>query len=691
MGLLMLLTMSSYAQSIDSVQVQESYPLENQVENITENNDAEFDASQWNDDLEDLSQKQVNLNSLNENELRRLFLINEQQISNLLAYTAEYGPIASVYELQLIEGFNQEIIEQLIPYICLDFQPIEKFQWEKALRYGHGETIARYKRVLEPQSGYERNNDSIRVTSPNNYYLGSPDALGLRFLYKYKDRVQYGLVAEKDPGETLLPKADSLKKGFDFYSAHLYLNDFGKLKHLAIGDYHLQFGQGLTFWSGLAMGKASGMLPQRKRATAIRPHASANEINFLRGVAVSTELKHLTITAFASSRKRDANQLAGDTVNSEESLFSSLQETGYHRTAGELADRKRVREFIAGGNMAFREDRFRVGFTAYHISYNGNFKPSDALYSQFQAGISENTFAGIDYSYSYKRLTCYGEGSYQLGHGLAQVHGLSFTADPALSVALIFRDYRKDYNNSFSAAFGEGSKNTNERGMYAGIITTPYRSVSLTAYADFFQYPWLRYRIDAPSTGHEYSAQLVYMLGRKGNTSLRFRYSLTPLNGSSENRIVQPVSQSERFYWQWQLNWQAFSWLKTGNKVYLVKKNSTEGIKSQGYFVCQDFQFIPGKWESRISFRYALFDTDSYETRMYAYENDIPGGFSVPALSGKGSRCYMMLYFRLLRYLQVWIRYSRTFYSNINYISDGPSRIEGNVKSEVECMMKIRL
>ena len=56
------------------------------------------------------------------------------------------------------------------------------------------------------------------------------------------------------------------KNGFDFYSGHLYLRGFGKLKALALGDFHAQFGQGLTVWSGLAFGKSADVMTSKRNA-----------------------------------------------------------------------------------------------------------------------------------------------------------------------------------------------------------------------------------------------------------------------------------------------------------------------------------------------------------------------------------------------------------------------------------------
>ena len=52
----------------------------------------------------------------------------------------------------------------------------------------------------------------------------------------------------------------------------------------------------------------------------------------------------------------------------------------------------------------------------------------------------------------------------------------------------------------YTNAFTENTYPTNEKGFYAGIINTgrdnPWR---IDAYADFYKFPWLRYRVDAPS------------------------------------------------------------------------------------------------------------------------------------------------------------------------------------------------
>ena len=82
--------------------------------------------------------------------------------------------------------------------------------------------------------------------------------------------------------------------------------------------------------------------------------------------------------------------------------------------------------------------------------------------------------------------------------------------------------------------------------------------------------------------------------------------------------------------------------------------------------------------------RYALFDTDSYETRIYTYENDVMYGFSVPALEGTGIRCFLLVSWKPWRFLEIWARYAQTFYNDRNVIGTGLETIEGNMKSEIK-------
>jgi len=678
-----------YAQQIDTTKYTGGEEIEQQIENLAERSDVEMDYSDWVEELNLLRVRPVNLNSGDENELRRLFFLNELQIKNLLEYTTQYGQLASIYELQVIEGFNEKIVSQILPFITLSAYVPEKFSLKRALKYGGTDVMFRYQRVLQQQAGYADVPDSVRLESPNSYYLGSQNSLFLRVQYAYKDYLKFGLVCDNDAGETFLPKSDTLHKGFDFYSMHLFLKNIGKIKQLAIGDYHVQFGQGLTMWSGFSMGKAAGSVVMRKRAPALRPHASSNEYAFLRGAATTVALGKIDLTAFYSNRKVDANFVPSDSINSTEDMVTSLQETGYHRTPGELADKGSNHEIAEGGHIAWNGQRLRAGITLYHISYAIPFETQDALYKKFQPVLNSNTYAGLDYSYNFKTLTLYGEACKQVDYGMAFLQGLSYSPDTRLALAVIYRDYQKNYLNNLSAAFGESSTNTNEKGLYVGIVATPFTKITITAYADMFRYEWLHYQVDAPSGGQEYSAQAAYNISRRGDIIFGYRCLVNPMNYSLNSEKMNSIGESNRDYFRIQLNYQAMPWLKVQSRIEITKRQAPDKAGESGYIIYQGFQIKPVEKDWALGFRYSLFDTDSYDTRLYTYEQDVPYSFSVPAFSGKGSRFYALLNAKISRNISFILRFAQTWYSDRNVISSGPDEISGNRKSDVKGVLKL--
>lgn len=59
--------------------------------------------------------------------------------------------------------------------------------------------------------------------------------------------------------------------------------------------------------------------------------------------------------------------------------------------------------------------------------------------------------------------------------------------------------------------------------------------------------------------------------------------------------------------------------------------------------LCQDLSFTPRALPVTVWLRYALCTSDGYDSRLYAWENDLHSYFSIPALYGECSRSYVMV------------------------------------------------
>jgi hypothetical protein len=107
-----------------------------------------------------------------------------------------------------------------------------------------------------------------------------------------------------------------------------------------------------------------------------------------------------------------------------------------------------------------------------------------------------------------------------------------------------------------------------------------------------------------------------------------------------------------------------------------------------GFLFYQDFIYKPQGKPYQISLRYAHFAMDSYDARIYAYENDLLYVFSVPPYFGKGSRIYAMTKFKIKRRVDLWVRWSQWFYNDRNSISSGNNEILSNRRDEIKIQVR---
>ncbi len=668
-----------------------SETLEEKIEQLSGNTDTELDYSEIVDELLQYIKNPININTASQRELQQLQL-NDLQINNLSSYIQKYGELTSPFELNMIEGFDSTLVTSLTPFITFELKPYGvDLTLNNLLKYGKNTLIMRYQQIPEEQKGYMPIDDSSYLAKPNSRYLGGPEKLYLRYGYSFYNKLRFGVTMEKDAGETFLPKADTMKKGFDFYSFHFFYAGKKFLKYLALGDYHVQFGQGLTMYSSMAFGKSPNAITNRRIAQPLKPNTGANENLFMRGAAATiTPLKNTDLTFFYSSKKVDANVQATDSLSAEDFYISSLQESGYHRTPNELAGKNSVQQTVYGGNIQTRVKMFRLGATAVHTELGKELLRSNSLYNKFDFRGKSLTNYGFDYAVILKSLTLFGEVSGSDNGGKALLAGATATPDPRLALSLIYRNYSKDYQNLFSNAFAEGSRNSNEKGLYIGILVQLQKKVSLSAYADHFWFPWLRYRVDAPSHGKEYLAQLTYSPSRVTEIQFRYRMQQKQLNPSGADGYTDYPEPETRQNFRVNLSFRPNEIITLKSRIEATTWETPGFDKRKGFLVYQDIAYNHPEKPWQLSSRFALFDTDTYNERLYAYESDVLYAFSIPSYYYKGSRFYVMGKYSFGRRMDVWLRYAITHYANKQVIGSGLDEIQGNRKSEIKVQVRFR-
>ncbi len=661
---------------------------EQKVEKIASNTDGDLDYSDLLQEMDYYLKHPLNLNTAQASDLQNLFMLNDIQISNLLTYIAKNGKLLSIYELQAIDGFDVATIAAIMPYVKVSTEGASKFSFRDLMEYSSHDLFIRYQRTLEEQAGYSPISDSALAESPNSRYLGSPDKVFVRYRYKFFNKVSFGITAEKDAGEQFF--AGAQKYGFDFYSAHLMVSNMGIVKAAVVGDYHVQFGQGLTFWTGMGFGKSSDVINIKKLAQGLRPYTSVDENLFMRGAAVTLGIKGFELTTFYSNKKIDANSISVDSTTNELLVISSLQETGLHSTPSEVADRKSLGQQVFGGHFGYRNRRLNVGITAAQTLFAADLQRNLQLYNQFDFTGKHLLNMGIDYSYVIRNINIFGETSRSWNGGMAYLDGVMISLDPHVSVSVLYRNYQKNYQALYTSAFAEGSSNSNEEGIFTGLTLKFNPKWNLSSYCDFYNFNWLKYRVNAPSKGQDYMAQLNYKPSKKFEIYLKYRYELKKENNSDATNVIEYIQDLKKQSIRLNLSCQISPSITLKNRVEYQIYKAGDKAAEHGYIIYQDIRYKPEKLPFTLSARYALFQTDSYDSRIYAYENDVLYSYSIPGFYYKGSRFYILAKVRLQRHLDFWIRYSITNYSNQSVVSSGLNEIQGNHKSEIKAQLRLK-
>ncbi|MCH2021078.1 MAG: helix-hairpin-helix domain-containing protein [Saprospiraceae bacterium] len=660
------------------------------IENIVSESESEdFDFGTEFEYLEAYQNNPLDLNNATEEELTDFGLFSAIQIQSLLLYRKRFGQIFSLYELQGVPTFDLKTIVRLTPYISVSAtKEIEKMNFAKMFKWGRHQIFARYQRILEVQKGFT----PLDPGETGARFLGSPDKFYMRYRMTYKDRMSFGLTMEKDAGEEFFTGTN--KQGFDYYSGHFYLKNISKNVHsIALGDFQVFFGQGLTIWGGFGIRKGAQVLNIKRISLPIRPYTSVNEALFMRGAAGHFQFlknKNLEVTVFGSYRLRDANLKTEIDSLVEELDFevSSLQEIGYHRTASEIENENSIGLLTSGARIRYLGKTWHVAGNFVHNYLTNPLVRNSSLYQKFQFSGNQSVNGSLDYSFRYRNLQFFGETAVNNKGGVATINSLMAELDPRVSFAVLHRYYDPKYYTLNGNAFGESADVSNESGLYLGMESRFGAGFKLSTYFDIFQFPWLRYQVDAPSKGYEIFGKLEYSPNYFITAYLQYRFEQKGRNISGNTSNIDQIINHDRQNLRFQFNYDVSPQFSLRSRVEFAFYQDEEF--NQGIVVYQDLIFKPQIIPIKLQVRLAFFDTDNFDTRIYAYENDVLYAFSVLPYYGQGLRYYFNFSYKINRNFSLWLRFSQTYFTDRTVISSGLNEIQGRTRSEIKVQIRAK-
>ena len=650
--------------------------MEEVLEDLSVNNDINnsVNSLNWENELEELSnrlQEPVNLNSATREQLEQFPFLSDIQIEHLLAYIYIHGQMETIYELQLVEELDRQTIQYLLPFVCIKAINNEPaFRWKTMLkdagRYGKNEVLTRLDIPFYKRKGYEHT------------YLGPSVYNSVKYTFRYRDQLYAGGVAEKDAGEPFAALHNSY--GYDYYSFYLLLQNCGRLKSLAVGNYRLSFGQGLVMSTDYLMGKTIYASSFNNRSTGIKKHSSTDEYNYFRGVATTVALtKRLSVSAFYSHRNMDGVVTDGE--------ITSVYKTGLHRSRKEADKKNLLTSQLTGGNVSYQQNHIRLGITGVYYVFNRPYEPELTGYSKYNIHGNHFYNLGIDYAYRWRRFSFQGETA--IGkQGWASLNRLQYSPVQDIQFMLIHRFYSYDYWAMYAHSFGEGSTVQNEQGYYVGLETTPFSRWRFFVSFDLFSFPWKKYRINKPSRGTDGLIQATFTPRTNLSMYLKYRYKQKErdLTGS-KGTLTLPIFHHQLRY---RLNYSLNDVFSSRTTLDYNHFHSQDRAATKGYQVTQMISSQLPWTRLFADVQGSYFCTDDYDSRVYVSEKGLLYTFYTPSFQGRGFRCAVRLRYELNKHWLFITKFGETIYLNRNEIGSGNDLIYGNKKADIQMQLRIK-
>ena len=274
--------------------------------------------------------------------------------------------------------------------------------------------------------------------------------------------------------------------------------------------------------------------------------------------------------------------------------------------------------------------------------------------------------------------------------GKAFCQGVIVALDPKLTLSAHYRNFDRNFQNLYGNAISENTLPQNEQSLYLGMEAKLFKALTLSAYIDQFKFPWLQSSKNAPSTGRDNFAQRNYTPTKKIDMSFRFRHRTKFENSSVENAYDYLVPYMQYNY-RYNLSAQLSPDFKIKSRIEYTHIDKANESDENGVAFAQDIIYKKVGKPISITARYAVFDTQGYDSRVYIYENDVLYGYSVPALYYKGQRAYIIVNWDITRNLEIWVRVAQTIYDNQTVLQAGSlNQINGNKKTELKLQARLK-
>ena len=532
-------------------------------------------------------------------QLKSCGLFSAYQVASIIDYRIRHGYVLSLVELSAVDGFGEDAVSILSPFISLVVDDLN-------LHFEERKTI--------------RNDLSVKggVSVSEGVLSGQ---YGLKYRCMAGERFSLALSASRSRSVSSMSP--------DSYSGHLRY-EFRRLPlKLIAGDFNARFGQGLALWNGMSLSGLSKLSSFYRRSSGLSESWSFTGNSSLTGLAGELSMSRLRVSAFFAM------------------------------------------PMLSGINVGWYGKNISMSMTHY------------VEFSQYHAGRSwyiPDMKTSADFASCINGVDIFAETAFDWVN--ASLAGLASTVFPVgedLRMALNMRYYPSAFDPSLSASPRSGTSSSNEAGISAACTWTAGRWVERE-----------KHDVYSPSVRRfvsDFSLDAAWFPEPKQDDAMSFQIkALADCQIMASPSLKLNLRTSGR-YRTWGGNF-----IKTEVRADLSWKPSAWSLNARIHVaVCKGtamLSYLEGGYKtSRTSLylRQGFFHVDNWDDRIYAYERDAPGSFSVPVFYGRGVWTSAVASFRVSRFLKLYLRGSLTAYPFMNSEKKKP----GKAELKLQCVLSI--
>ncbi len=425
---------------------------------------------------------------------------------------------------------------------------------------------------------------------------------------EFKPQYSYGLRYQTEINQKYFLRLGAVRSyNFKFHYPSAFTGTIAYQRRkfsVILGDFNLRFGQGLAIWNGMSLAGVSNVSSFIKKPTGLSLPSSFSSPTALTGLASDFSFGNFSLITFVSIPK----------------LKSDV-----YKTPNKIS----FEDFLTGLNFSYYGRRYRLSFS------------------------QANYISSIDAAFCFYGIDLWGEFAFDWKKfAPVTAMGVAAPLGEMFKLAGLIRYFSPTYKTSYNGPVRTFSNATDELAISLGLDFLYGRKHSANLSLDYATRP-SKFRAEQPLDNSQFKVLLLYSWKITPAFDLSFRGISRLKFQSSSSEQSNLIRQSPRNELRCDFNWEG---ARFGTKVRV------HGAWAKAFAILSYCEVKYHQNSFSCYLRQGIFKVDNWDDRIYVYERDLPGSFSVPAYYGRGVWTALYMKYSIKNFLKIGLRAAYTPY-----------------------------